>query len=100
MWILSRKRLREAASRHAEVSEALDAWYKVAKTAKWNSLADVRRTYPHADPVDECTVFNIMGNKYRLICWINYETHKIFIRNVLTHAEYNKGDWKNDCASA
>ena len=43
-----------------------------------------------------CTVFNIGGNKYRLIGVIDYEGHKVFMRSVLTHAEYDKGDWKRD----
>ncbi len=76
----------------------LDAWYRTAKSAKWNSLREVRQTYPSADgvPVREkvLTVFNIGGNHFRLIAGINYATQTIFIKYVLTHAEYDKGDWK------
>ncbi len=72
----------------------LDVWYRVAKRATWKSLADVRRTFPAADAVGKFTVFNIKGNSYRLIVEINYRTGRIFIRHVLTHVAYSRGDWK------
>lgn len=69
-----------------------------AKKAEWRSLNDVRKTYPHADGVTvkdiTYTVFNIGGHKFRLITEIDYQCHLVFIKHVLTHAEYNKGDWK------
>jgi mRNA interferase HigB len=83
---------------HSGIGTALDAWYRTAKSAKWKSLPDVRQTYPSADdvPVEEkvFTVFNIAGNNFRLIVGINYETQRIFIEDVLTHPEYDKGNWK------
>jgi mRNA interferase HigB len=96
--IISRKKLKQAAGAHAEASASLDAWYRIARKAAWKSLAEVRITWSSADIFGECTVFNIKGNKYRLIAWINYRTKKIFIRHVLTHAEYTKGGWKYDCS--
>ncbi len=53
--------------------------------------------FPNADSVGECTVFNIDGNKYRLITKINYKTKIVYIRFVLTHLEYDKDKWKDDC---
>lgn len=75
----------------------LHVWYRVVKTADWKTIVDVRKTFSTADPVGSCTVFNMKGNDYRLVAWINYKTQKVFIRNVLTHSEYSKGDWKSDC---
>ncbi|HLH05979.1 MAG TPA: type II toxin-antitoxin system HigB family toxin [Terriglobales bacterium] len=98
MWIISRKKLVEAAARHGDLAAPLDAWFRVAKQASWRSLHDVRRTWAKTDHVGTCTVFNIKGNEYRLIAWVNYQSQKIFIRHVLTHAEYDKGGWKHDCA--
>ena len=76
----------------------LDAWYRTAKSAEWTSLEDVRKTYPSADGVPVggkvYTVFNIGGSHFRLIVEINYRTQRVFIRHVLTHAEYDKGGWK------
>ena len=99
MRVISRKKLKQAASLHAELATSLDAWYRIAKKAEWASMADLRVTWSSADIFGECTIFNIKGNKYRLIAWINYRTKKIFIRSVLTHAEYTKGGWKSDCSS-
>jgi mRNA interferase HigB len=95
--VISRKALKETARRHPDVESALETWYRVAKKAQWKSLIDVRKTYPSADAVGTCTVFNIRGNDYRLIVWIKYRARRIYIRHVLTHAEYNRENWKHDC---
>lgn len=94
MHVISRKKLLEAAERHTDLAGPLDVWYRVAKRAEWKSLVDVRRVFPNADAVEGFTVFNIKGNAYRLIAEINYQTKRIFLRHVLTHAEYSKGGWK------
>ncbi len=57
---------------------------------------DLRATFASADYVDGLTVFDIGGNKYRLITAIHYNRHKVFIRAVLTHAEYERGGWKRE----
>jgi mRNA interferase HigB len=94
MHVISRKKLKQAAARHAELEGPLDAWFRVAKKAAWRTLADVRRTFSTADAVAKWTVFNIKGNQYRLISEINYAFGRIYIRHVLTHAEYDRGGWK------
>src|SRR5271166_4113353 len=94
MHVLSRKKLKEAAARHADLEGPLDAWFRIAKRASWMSLSDVRKTFSSADPVGEWTVFNIKGNQYRLIVEINFRFRRIYIRHVLTHAEYDWGSWK------
>ena len=81
----------------AKAAEPLDNWYRPTKRAAWKSLAEIRRDYPHADLVGSCIVFNIGGNKYRLITKIKFERQTVYIRFLLTHREYNKGGWKNDC---
>ena len=90
--------LREFWERHPDAKGSLEDWYRIARRATWRSIVEVRVSYPHADAVGTCTVFNIKGNDYRLIVWIAYSAQKIYIRNVLTHAEYDKGGWKNDCS--
>jgi mRNA interferase HigB len=57
----------------------------------------VKRVYPHADLVGRCTVFNIKGNQYRLITKIEYRIQRIYVNQVLTHAEYDEGKWKDEC---
>lgn len=94
MRIISRKALRGFADIHSDAERPLDDWYRTAKQLRWTSLVDVRRTYPHADLVGQFTVFNIGGNKYRLATYIHYPTGKVYIRHVMTHAEYSREGWK------
>ncbi|MEP7338319.1 MAG: type II toxin-antitoxin system HigB family toxin [Acidobacteriota bacterium] len=75
----------------------LRAWAKIAEKASWQNLADVRAILSAADPYCECTIFNIGGNKYRLISHINYRRQKLYVLHVLTHKEYDKEKWKDDC---
>ena len=97
MNVVSRKALKSFAKAHIFAAEPLDNWYRRARKAKWKDLAEVRLDYPHADPVRKCTVFNIGGNKFRLITKISYVGQAIYIKRVLTHREYSTGEWKNDC---
>lgn len=74
----------------------LRAWCTVVRQASWTSFAEVRATYPSADSVGKFVVFNIGGNKFRLIAVIHYNRAKVYVRYVLTHEEYDTGGWKND----
>jgi mRNA interferase HigB len=94
MHVISRKKLKEAAVRHADLEEPLDVWFRIAKKATWKNLADVRKTLSSADAVVKWTVFNIKGNRYRLVAEINYLFGRVYIRHVLTHPEYDRGGWK------
>ncbi len=71
-------------------------WYRVATKAEWKNLVDIQKIYPKAEAVSNFTVFNIKGNNYRLIVDIIYSSQRIYIKYVLTHAEYDKDKWKND----
>jgi mRNA interferase HigB len=93
LHVISRKKLLAAAERYRDLAGPLDVWNRIAKKAAWRSVVDVRRVFPSADVVGEFILFNIKGNAYRLITEINYQTRKIFLRHVLTHAEYSKGGW-------
>jgi mRNA interferase HigB len=94
MHIISRKRLVQFAIIHTDSETALDTWYRTAKTADLQNLVELRESYPSADLVGIYTVFNIKGNHYRLIAEINYRSGTIFVRDILTHAEYDKEWWK------
>jgi mRNA interferase HigB len=93
MHVISRRTLREAEAKHGDLAGPLGVWFKVAKAARWKNIEDVRKTYSAADPVGAYTVFNIKGNSYRLIVKIQYDSALIFVKEVLTHAEYDEGDW-------
>ncbi len=94
LHVISRTKLLEAAKVHSELVGPLDVWYRIARKARWTNLMEVRQVFPSADAVGEFTVFNIKGNAFRLITEINYRTGKVFLRHVLTHAEYGKEGWK------
>lgn len=94
MNVISFKRLREFASSHKDAASSLAAWYTVVRTSNWQNLAEVKQVYPAADLVGRYTVFNIRGNKYRLIARIVYRSQTVFIIGVLTHEEYDLGKWR------
>ena len=94
--IISKKRLKEYAKSHASAKPGLEAWTRLAQVAQWTSLAEVHEVWASADLVGQLTVFNIGGNHFRLIAKIDYRHGKIFIRDMLTHTEYDREEWKND----
>jgi mRNA interferase HigB len=94
LHLITRRKLLDAAEKHGDLAGPLDVWYRVVKKAEWTNLMEVRRVFPTAEAVEDFTVFNIKGNAYRLITEINYQTGRIFLRHVLTHAEYSRGGWR------
>ncbi|MDB9391104.1 type II toxin-antitoxin system HigB family toxin [Microcystis aeruginosa] len=96
MHVISYRRLREFTNTHADSRIALENWYKIASQAIWYNLVEVQTVFPKAEAVGNFTVFNIKGNSYRLITSIDYQKRLIYIKYVLTHAEYDKEQWKND----
>jgi mRNA interferase HigB len=94
LHIISRKRPKQAATRYADLEAPLDVWFRIVKRASWQNLSDVRKTFASADLVNRWTVFNVKGNRYRLITEINYRSQRVYILHVLTHAEYDQEGWK------
>ena len=94
MHVISRKKLLTASKEHGDLAGPLDVWYRIAKHADWTSLEDVRRDFPSADGVGKYTVFNIKGNEHRLISLLFYRRKKLFIRDVITPADHDKGRWE------
>jgi mRNA interferase HigB len=95
--VISKKKLREFWEQHRDAETPLNQWHRAATKAVWRSIADVKVAFPHADAVYNCTVFNIGGNKYRLIVEIKYNKQVIYVKHALTHKDYDKGAWKKDC---
>jgi len=94
MHIITRKRLLEFAEKHPDCSTAIDSWYRIVKRTNFSSFVELRQTFPSADKVGNLTVFNIGGNKARLIAAIHYNTQRVYIRHILTHKEYDRGSWR------
>ena len=96
MRIITKKRLTDFYTGHSDAKKNLLTWAKIVCIATWQNLVELREAFPSADLVSNFTIFNIGGNKYRLIVYIDYEDQIVFIRHILTHAEYDKDDWKDD----
>jgi len=101
MHVISRPAIKAAASRHPGAAGWLEQWWRHTAGAQWESLQDVREVYPFADQVGRCLVFNACGNRFRLIVGVKYaddvQRGTLWVEHFLTHAEYNKEDWKGDC---
>ena len=94
MHVIAKPALIEFWAKYPDAENPLQAWYRTMESEVFTDFNDLRATFASADYVDGLTVFNIGGNKYRLITAIHYNRHKIFIRAVLTHPEYNHRTWK------
>ena len=94
MHIISRKALRDFWERRPESQVPLTRWYTIVKKTDFKDFQELRATFPSADWVDGLIVFNIGGNKYRLIAAIHFNRSRVYIRQVLTHEDYDQGAWK------
>ena len=94
MHVITRKRLNEFAEKYPETRTALAGWYHLVTRNDFSSLPNLKLMFPTADQVGKLTVFNVGGNKVRLIAAIHYNRKRIYIRAVLTHDEYDRGKWK------
>jgi mRNA interferase HigB len=96
--VISKKALRDFAKRHADAATPLRAWLKLALHGRFQSLAELKRTFASVDMVPvkgrDFYVFNIGGNEYRLIAAIHFNTQRLFVRHILTHSEYDTARWK------
>ena len=101
MRVISKARLRRfwQAPGRDDAEGPLRAWYTHvnSKSISWHSWGNVKAEFGSASIVGNCTVFNIGGNKYRLVTRILYPSQKVFILKVMTHKEYDKGGWQEEC---
>lgn len=89
MRLISNKALRGFANRQREAGEPLQAWRKLIERNAFDSFADLRRVFNTVDKVGNYFVFNIAGNRYRLVAAIHFNTQTLYVRAVFTHAEYD-----------
>ena len=92
--VISKRALFERAAIYPDALSALQVWFDIAVAAEWTSLQDVRRSYPSTDMVGNLAIFNIRGNHYRLIVRMVWKYKRIYVKEFLSHAEYDKGRWK------
>jgi mRNA interferase HigB len=94
MHVITRKRIQEFVVQHPDSQSSLESWYRIIVHTDYNSFSELKRHFTSADYVNGLIVFNISGNKYRLIASIHFNRKKVYIRDILTHAEYDKGKWR------
>lgn len=94
MHIITQKRIKEAAEQHKDCASELEQWYQVMKKAELEDFAQLKALFNSVDKVGDLYVFNVGGNKLRLIAVTHFNRKKVFIREVLTHTEYDKGKWR------
>lgn len=101
MRVISKRRLREFWEQHPHARRPLETWFKVAERADWADFSDVRASFGNASAVPlycgiTAIVFNVGGNKYRLVTRIEYQFHVVYVKMALTHRQYDANRWKEE----
>ena len=94
MHVIAKPTLIEFWSKYPAAEKPLHAWYRIMESEVFTDFNHLKSIFASADYVDGLTVFDIGGNKYRLIAAIHYNRRKVYIRHVLTHSEYDKNAGK------
>jgi mRNA interferase HigB len=94
MHLVGQSRLQRAWLRHTDLRQTLAAWQAKAVRSTWNNFTELKADFPAADYVRPYTVFDIRGNRYRLITVVLYAQQVVDIQYILTNAEYDKGRWR------
>ena len=94
MRIIGRKAVEKFKRKHAHARSPLDNWHRVVSSRDWSNFVELREVFPSADQVGPYIVFNVGGNRYRLIATVNFEVRTLLVRDVLTHQEYDRGGWR------
>ncbi|MBU1109974.1 MAG: type II toxin-antitoxin system HigB family toxin [Candidatus Riflebacteria bacterium] len=101
MHIISWAKIRDFVDRHPTSLGSMRTWFDCLESRMYKDFNDLRTMFPSADRVrlksgQDRYVFNVAGNNYRIICGIHFNRGKVYVRFVLTHAEYDKGAWKHE----
>ncbi len=95
MHIITKRALKTFYIQHPDAKNHLLRWFRILSKTDYSNLSELRSSFSNSvDSVGNKTVFNIGGNKYRLIASIHFNRKKVYIRRILTHSEYDTGDWK------
>ena len=94
MKIVDEGKIAAFGTKHPPARSPLARWQEITADAKWKNPIDMKQLFPSADLVGPQTVFNIGGNKYRLIASISYRVQLVLVDDVLTHSDYSQGVWK------
>jgi len=94
MRIISHRKIVEFSCQYSDSKNALESWYLIVTKTECKTFVDLKKTFPTVDYVNGLYVFNIGGNKFRLIAAIHFNTGIMYIRSILTHSDYDKDKWK------
>jgi mRNA interferase HigB len=94
MHIITHTRIVTAQQRLPQCSAALDVWYRLMKRGQYGNFAELKSAFGSADKVGTLFVFNVGGNKLHIVAAVHFNRAKVFVRHVLTHEEYDRGDWR------
>jgi mRNA interferase HigB len=94
MRVISKKPIREFWQCHPESKSALEEWFHKVSQLSAKSFVELRNTFNSADYVDGYTVFDVGGNKYRIASVVHYDKQRLYVRQMMTHAEYDRNNWR------
>jgi len=94
MRVISKKPLREFSKLHPESRPILEGWFRKVSKVEVSSLSMLRQTFGSADYLDGFTIFDVGGNRYRIVAVIHYDKQRLYVRQVMTHAEYDRNTWR------
>jgi len=94
MRVISKRPLREFWKLHPESRPMLEDWFRKVSQTKASSFPTLRQTFGSADYVDGFTIFDVGGNRYRIVAVIHYDKQRLYVRQVMTHAEYDRNAWR------
>jgi mRNA interferase HigB len=94
MRVISKKPIREFWERHPESKPALEEWFRKVGKLSAASFPELRQAFRSADYVDGYTLFDVGGNKYRIATVVHYDNQRLYVRQVMTHAEYDRNAWR------
>ena len=92
--VISKKAARLFWEKHPDSETALRSWLKAMRDTEFKNLAELRSAFKSVDNVGDLIVFNIGGNKYRLVASVHFNRGKVYVRHILTHEKYDRGRWK------
>jgi len=94
MHIITQKRIWDAKEKYPTAANALDGWYRIIKKNHFSNFAELKKIFNTVDKVGNLYVFDIGGNKLRLIVMIHFIRQKVYVKHILTHKEYDRNLWK------
>jgi mRNA interferase HigB len=97
MRIIGTEHIEVFCRKHAASRRHFDRWLQTVAAAPWKKWADTKQTYARASKAGLCVVFDVQGGAYRLVTRIAYDLEVVSVLSVMTHAEYDKGKWKDEC---